>query len=253
MSRKSPIDCAAAGEGCSAEDAEPLAKGALEADLGRLPSGARGLIAQRRAQGLMVREWVYDLHVGQGLPLLQVARTLGLSLKLVSYHWRKLQKQIIANAPRSPDDFAVLRERIGAMLWQTIQLTCQASGAEASSFVLRTASMAPRASSFALPDAVVTTEDVSEARPAGHAKASKAEVCVGAAEPVPPPPMLAIRLRALEQLARLYDLGLDARAPAFAPQPYATSEEIAQSVRERMLELHERGANVLSLRAFGQP
>ncbi len=52
--------------------------------------------------------------------------------------------------------------------------------------------------------------------------------------------MLAIRLKALEKLARLYDLGLDARAPAFASQPYATSEEIAQSVRERVLELHER-------------
>jgi hypothetical protein len=57
---------------------------------------------------------------------------------------------------------------------------------------------------------------------------------------VPPAPMLAIRLKALEQLARLYDLGLDTRTPAFAPQPYATSEEIARSVRERVLELHER-------------
>lgn len=240
MPKKSSTKQTAAGEGCAAEVEEPLALGALEMELGDMPLGARGLIAQRRARGLMVRERVYDLHVGQGLPLLDVARRLGLSLKLVSYHWCKLQKQIIANAPRSPDDFAVLRERIGAMLWQTIQLTCQASGAEASSFVLRTSSMAPRASSFVLPAAMVRTEDESEAKQVHHTKATKGEVRAGAEEPVPPPPMLAIRLRALEQLARLYDLCIDARPPAFAPQPYATSEEIAQSVRDRVLELHHR-------------
>jgi DNA-binding CsgD family transcriptional regulator len=233
MTEKSSTDSTGTGADCSSEAAESEDTGALEADLAHLRPGVRGHIARRRARGLTLRERIFELHVGQAQPLLQVARALGVNVHLVSYHWLRLQKQIIANSPRSPDDFAVLRERISAMLWQTIQLTCPAPSAEASSFALR------------------ATEDKSEA---GEAKSMPMHVAAGgevaerAALPVampvpalvPPAPMLAIRLKALEQLARLYDLGLDTRTPAFAPQPYATSEEIARSVRERVLELHER-------------
>lgn len=245
MPEKSFTDTAAAGAGCSAEAGEGLAKGAafstegsafpmratedkseatgaLEADLAHLRPGVRGHIARRRARGLTLRERIFELHVGQGQPLLQVARALGVNVHLVSYHWLRLQKQIIANSPRSPDDFAVLRERISAMLWQTIQLTCPAPLVEASE--------AGEAKSMPMHVAAGGEVDERAALP----------VAMPVPALVPPAPMLAIRLKALEQLARLYDLGLDARAPAFAPQPYATSEEIAQSVRDRLLELHDR-------------
>ncbi len=55
------------------------------------------------------------------------------------------------------------------------------------------------------------------------------------------PPMLSVRLKALDQIAKLYDLTLEIRSADFAPLPYATPEDIALSVRERVLEMHQRG------------
>ena len=234
------------------KEPEEKAMGALEVDLVNLPSGARALIAQRRAQrraqGLRLRERIYELHVGQGLPLLEVARMLGVSLKLVSYHWCKLQKQIIDFAPRSPDDFAALRERIAMLLWQTIRLTGPASEVEESCFALVASSTAARASSFILQDA----EDIPGAGAAGRKQAAAdgkagaraaapAGMAVPAAAPALSGPLLTIHLRALEQLTRLYGLGRDNCVPPdAAQQPYATPEEIAAAARERMLELHDR-------------
>ena len=235
MSKKLSTDRPAAGAGCSAEASSFALRAAedeteaLVADLGYLPVGARGRIAQLRARGLMVRERVYELHVNHGLTLVQVARRLGIDDKTVWHHWRKLQSQIIANAPRSPDDFAVLRERISAMLWQTIQLTCPAPVAEASA-VARRATEARETERKPLPVAAGGEVDERAAVP----------VAMPVPPPVPPAPMLAIRLKALEQLARLYDLGLDARTAAFPTLPYATPEEIAHDVRQRVLELHGR-------------
>jgi DNA-binding CsgD family transcriptional regulator len=209
---------------------ETEAQEALVADLGYLPVGARGRIAQLRARGLMVRERVYELHVNHGLTLVQVARRLGIDDKTVWHHWRKLQSQIIANAPRSPDDFAALRERISAMLWQTIQLTCPAPLAEASA-VARRATEARETERKPLPVAAGGEVDERAAVP----------VAMPVPPPVPPAPMLAIRLKALEQLARLYDVGLEQpTAAAFSTLPYATPEEIAHDVRQRVLELHGR-------------
>ena len=232
-------------EGKVEDGPEDKAMGALEVDLAHLPSGARALIAQRRAMGLRLRERVYELHVGQGLPLLEVAHRLGMSLKLVSYHWRKLQKQIIEFAPRSPDDFAALRERIAMLLWQTIRLTGPAPDVDESCFALVASSTAARASSFVLQD----TEERPGAGAAGRkqvaadgkagAKAA-APAGMAAAAPALSAPLLTIHLRALEQLTRLYGLGRENCVPAEAAQPDATPEEIAAAARERMLELHDR-------------
>lgn len=54
--------------------------------------------------------------------------------------------------------------------------------------------------------------------------------------------MLAIRLKALEQLARLYDLSLDTRAPSYTPHPYLTPTEISQLAHDRIIDLHDHHA-----------
>lgn len=55
------------------------------------------------------------------------------------------------------------------------------------------------------------------------------------------PPMLSVRLKALDQIAKLYDITLEQRPAAFAPLPYATPDDIADDVRLRVLEMHRRG------------
>lgn len=57
----------------------------------------------------------------------------------------------------------------------------------------------------------------------------------------PSPPMLSVRLKALDQIAKLYDITLEQRPAAFAPLPYATPDDIADDVRMRVLEMHRRG------------
>jgi len=57
----------------------------------------------------------------------------------------------------------------------------------------------------------------------------------------PSPPMLSVRLKALDQIAKLYDITLEQRPAAFAPLPYATPDDIADDVRLRVLEMHRRG------------
>lgn len=54
------------------------------------------------------------------------------------------------------------------------------------------------------------------------------------------PPMLSVRLKALDQIAKLYDITLEQRPAAFAPLPYATPDDIADDVRLRVLEMHRR-------------
>ncbi len=155
------------------------------------------------------------------MPLHQVARTLGVHLKRVSYHWCGLQKQIAANAPRSPDDFAVLRERIAAMLWDTIALTIPPTQSSSSSNSITSRNSETPAHSPA------TTEIVPIA-PSGLIQHQASS----------PPAQLAIRLKALEQLARLYDLGLDSRAPGCIPHAYLTPDEVGELARDRILDLH---------------
>lgn len=55
------------------------------------------------------------------------------------------------------------------------------------------------------------------------------------------PPMLSVRLKALDQIAKLYDLSVEQSTPASGPLPYATPEDIAHEVRQRLLEMHGQG------------
>ena len=276
-------DCAKAGASASAlraTEGRPEAKETLVEDLGHLPVGARGRIAQRRARGLLMREWVYDLHVNQGLPLVQVGCLLGLSPRALQLHWERLQTRMVAEAPRSPKDFVVLRERIGAMLWRTVQFTCPRSelmpmlmpipgqvpaqaqapspeqmptpvlvpGAAEGAVDEKAAAPVPVKASAPAPKSGRAAAAASAAVPASASASASAPAAAraSAAAASPPAPLLSIRLKALDQLARLYDLVLDAEAEsatAAAAKPYATPEEIAAAVRERLLALQLHSAD----------
>jgi DNA-binding CsgD family transcriptional regulator len=54
------------------------------------------------------------------------------------------------------------------------------------------------------------------------------------------PPLLSVRLKALDQIAKLYGLGLERCEGAEGVPPYAMPEEIAATVRARVLALHGR-------------
>ncbi len=97
---------------------------------------------------------------------MQVVPTLGLSVKNVSYHSRRLQRLVATLSPRSADDFAALRERLSMMLWRTVHAT--------------------------LPPPTPS-------HPGGDTEAVNPDAKV-------PPPMLPIRIKSLAQIARLYDL-----------------------------------------------
>ncbi|OYW73531.1 MAG: hypothetical protein B7Z37_21120 [Verrucomicrobia bacterium 12-59-8] len=161
------------------------------------PTGLRRWLARARALGLTVPELVSELHLRLGLPLLEVAHILSLGLDAVRAHWLLGRSARAALAPQSEADFALLREHLSEVLWQTVHAT--------------------------YPDVLADADDAD-------------------ADPPPPatPPMLSVRLKALDQIAKLYDLSLEQRATDGGPLPYATPEEIAESVRERVLEMHLR-------------
>ncbi len=166
-----------------------------------------------RVKGLTGTELVFELHVRRGLALrkvAKVAKVLRLGLGEVREHWweirvaraalaPKRERVLPSLAPRSEGDLVALRERVSVALWETVVGT------------------------FAVPE--VTVEGESESESEGDA--------------LVPAPMLSVRLRALRQMAGLYDVDCKGRVAAavVVPVSCATPEEIAEAVRER----RERG------------
>lgn len=164
-----------------------------------MPACLRLWLARARALGLTEPQVVFELHVRQGLPLLDVARVLGVGLEAVRELWLQSRAARAALAPQSELDFTSIREHIGAALWQTVEAT--------------------------FPDVMSMADADEDADPPGPSS----------------PPMLSVRLKALDQIAKLYDITLEQRPAAFAPLPYATPDDIADDVRLRVLEMHRRG------------
>lgn len=164
-----------------------------------MPSRLRLWLDRARGLGLTEPEVVFDLHVRQGLPLLDVARVLELGLEAVRGLWLQSRAARAAQAPQSEPDFTALREHIGAALWQTVEAT--------------------------FPDVMSMADADEDADPPA----------------APSPPMLSVRLKALDQIAKLYDITLETPASEHGPLPYATPEDIAVSVRERVLGMYGRG------------
>lgn len=184
-----------AGAGASATASGLGAAGAAAAGI---PSCLRLWLARARALGLTEPQVVFELHVRQGLPLLEVARVLGMGLETVRELWLQSRAARAALAPQSELDFTSIREHISAALWQTVEAT--------------------------FPDVMSMADADEDADPPGPSS----------------PPMLSVRLKALDQIAKLYDITLEQRPAAFAPLPYATPDDIADDVRLRVLEMHRR-------------
>ncbi len=110
-----------------------------------------------------------------------------------------------AVGPQSEADFVVLRECLSLALWQTVEAT--------------------------FPE---VTDEGGKGNKKGGEDGSAPVVSTVT------PPMLSVRLKALDQIVKLYDLGREARPAAAAnagvpgPVPYATPEVIAELVRARL-------------------
>ena len=142
-------------------------------------------LARARALGLTEPQVVFELHVRQGLPLLEVARVLGVGLEAARELWLQSRAARAALAPQSALDFTSIREHISAALWQTVEAT--------------------------FPDVMSMADAEDEdADPPGASS----------------PPMLSVRLKALDQIAKLYDITLEQRPAAFAPLPYADRKSV---------------------------
>lgn len=155
-----------------------------------------------RVKGLTDTELVFELHVRRGLALRKVAKVLRVGLGKVREHWWEIRMARAALAPK--------RERV---------LPPLAPRSEEDLVALR------ECVSVALWETVVGTFGVPEATVEGENEAA-AQV---------PAPMLSVRLRALRQMARLYDVDCQGRVAAAEEVPVAcaTPEEIAEMVRER--------------------
>ncbi|WP_395746622.1 hypothetical protein [Prosthecobacter sp.] len=252
----------------------------LEHNLTPLPPGARGHILRRRVLGMYLRQQVFDLHVRHGQPLHQVARTLQISPRAVSNHWRRLQDQINQNAPQTPADYTALRERIASMLWATVEGTLPAPTIPPPPIIDLPPPTPPTDTP---PTDTPPTDTLTTDAPPTHTPPGLRSLSEGGPTPpqletsnlklqtIPPsgiqhparpselqrrtgiqdpaaspqnPALIALRLKALDQISRLYAIGdqIPHAVPTTPPQ-YATPQEIAAAARQRMLEWrHEPAA-----------
>ncbi len=164
-----------------------------------------------RVKGLTGTELVFELHVRRGLALRKVAKVLRVGLGVVREHWWEIREARAAQAaledkpervrpplaPQSERDVAALREHVSVALWETVVAT------------------------FAVPEGRLEAEGEDD-------DAERAAL--------PSPSMLSVRVKALRQMARLYDVDCQGRtaAAAVVPVSYATPEEIEESVRKWM-------------------
>ncbi|MHB1081363.1 MAG: EF-hand domain-containing protein [Prosthecobacter sp.] len=162
----------------------------------------RRWVKRARVKGLTRTELVFELHVRRGLALRKVAKVLRVGLGEVREHWWEIRVAQAALAPK--------RERV---------LPPLAPRSEEDLVALR------ECVSVALWETVVGTFGVPEARVEGE---NEGEALV-------PAPMLSVRLRALRQMARLYDVDCQGRVAAaeVGRVACATPEEIAEMVRTR--------------------
>lgn len=193
-------------------------------------AGALGMKEEEEDRGMVaVEEVVVELHVRQGRPLREVARVLGVDAAGMQVLWRRTLAHLAQLAPKEEVDFTAVREQICAALWETVECTFPKAPL-------------PAAPAGKAPELHVGTDGQMEL----PLRFSLPPAPVLAAEP-PSAPMLTVRLRALDQLAKLYDVGL-ARGASGADaepdeRPYATPPEIAEAVRLRLLEMHGRAGD----------
>lgn len=226
-------------------------------------AGARW-VEVRRERGWSEGELVVELHVRQGRALEEVAEILGMSPREAGEVWRGARLELAAQAPQAEGDFAVLRERLAAGLWMVVEQTHgRAPGADAlglGAVVMTDGELRGSVERVDGPEATEPPEGSNvggKTKRTGGAKArgwrtagtgAVVRAAGAAAAPAglaPCPRLLALRLRALDQIAKLYGVNLGREAGADEAVPYAAPGEIAEDVRRKVLALHGRGEDGL--------
>lgn len=146
---------------------------------------------------------IFQLFVNEGMTFHEISDELDVSYSNVCRLWNRVKEDLAANAPRSPDEMAAMRELINARLEATIRATY------------------PKAET--LPDIDMETGKNITIQPPANAA------------------MMAIRLKALDQQAKLYGVNLEQQPSNESLVPYKTPEEVAETVQRHILEQHGRG------------
>lgn len=163
-----------------------------------MPKAIRRMWERNKVLGLTQRQCIYQMHVRQGMSLMKIADALELSCSAVYQHWEKIREEIYKLAVKTPEQQAEMRDKITSLLWTTVDETMEN-----------------------------TTTQID----AGTGEEVEVEAPVT-------PQQQAIRLKALDQLARAY--GLYEAETADTGQSYSAPDDVVQRVRAKMLELNGR-------------
>lgn len=162
------------------------------------------------ALGLETRQVAWDLHVVKGYSKAETARLLGVTYARVWVIIDEARRECAALAPASPDDYAARREEMHARLLSIYEDAC---------FVPQ-----------------VKTKD-----------AQTGEEVVEELDLAPNPQLLMVRLKCLDQMAKLHGLNMEQVAGAGSGPRYDTPDETVARVRALGLDLHGRLGDVAEI------
>jgi len=158
--------------------------------------------------GLQNRQLTWELHVRQGISLSETARLLEVTPSCARQHYESAKREMMECAPSTPEDFIAMREEVRDRLLATYEAACKKT--------------------------LVHTIDEATGKETTQEVETDAD-----------PRMLAIRLKCLDQMAKLHGLNLERETGSTDDgKVYATPEEIAQAVQARALAVHGRAGDV---------
>lgn len=169
----------------------------------RVHPAFNSILERNRARGMTQEQAVFQLFVNEGKSFIEISDELDLCISSVSKVWTRVKQDLADNAPKSPEEMSAMRELINARLEATIRATYPKLEVS--------------------PDIDMETGQNLTIQPPANAA------------------MMAIRLRALDQQAKLYGVNVEQSVLVTDLPPYTAPEEIAARVTQRMLELHGRG------------
>lgn len=177
---------------------------------GRRPQRIQVWLDRCKLLGLETRQIAWDLHVVQGYSKTDTAHLLGVTSQRVWQIIEEAKAECARLAPASPDDFAARREEMHSRLLSIYEEACRR----------------PQ----------VKTVDVD----------SGAEI-VEELDLAPNPQLLMVRLRCLDQMAKLHGLNMEQVSGAGSGPRYDTPEETVARVRALGLDLHGRLKDVAEI------
>lgn len=95
--------------------------------LKRMPRPFRKMMEKNKILGLTQRQVILHLHTKEGMSLMKIADTLGISCGAVCQHWKVIKEEVFAQALKTPEEQAMIRERITGLLWATVESTFEST------------------------------------------------------------------------------------------------------------------------------